>query len=207
MAGLFSAAWIAGELFAASVAGQAQHVTTLSGLTPPAADRPCTGTVDTVCASAAASKIGLPVAWLPPPDGYRTQWLVAVATQHMRPNQFLAFEDLISDRVSLELETHPSLLFHAQDRLITTFLIDGMDVQAFEPSDDELANQPLQLIWTHEGTKYSLTAFNVYLLDTAPLDPRTYAQIVAGVRYAEPGPQQSSSPSGAASPACRSACP
>ena len=198
LAGLLSAAWIAGELFAAYVAGQAQHVTTLGGLTPPAADRACPGTVDAACASAAASKIGLPVAWLPPPDGYRTQWLVAVATQRMRPNQFLAYEDLISDRVSLELETKPSLLFHAQERLITTFVINGMDVQAFEPADDEMVSKPIHLIWTHEGTKYSLTAFNVYFLDETALDPRAYAQLVASVRYAEPNPQGSPSPSGGA---------
>jgi hypothetical protein len=56
------------------------------------------------CAAKAARKAQSTVAWMPAPTGYQLCWLVAVRGEGRRS---LAFEYLVSDSLTLELESDP----------------------------------------------------------------------------------------------------
>jgi hypothetical protein len=185
IAGIFSALWIAGGLVAAHEVGQAQRLMTI-GSAPLIHNQVCSGEVNQACVTKAAEQMGMAVAWLPAPAGYRVRWLLVGATPQMPASHRLAYEELVSDSVWLELDTQPPMLFHNHDALVTAFHVDGMDVRAFRSRDQGAGPDSFQFIWTRGSTTYALSVTRLYFLDSTPLNPADYIDLVRSVAYAEP---------------------
>jgi hypothetical protein len=120
---------------------------------------------------------------MPAPTGYQLRWLVAAGGEGRRS---LAFEYLVSDSFTLELEsdqdpTHP-LDYNAH--IGATFDIDGTQVSAYVPND---ATFPmLTLSWAHEDMEYRLYVMPMSLFDQLLIAPAEFAPLVANVRYESP---------------------
>jgi hypothetical protein len=118
---------------------------------------------------------------MPAPTGYQLRWLVAAGGEDRRS---LAFEYLVSDRFTLELESNPDpthpLGYNAH--IGATFDIDGTQVSAYVPND---ATFPmLTLAWAHEDMEYRLYVMPASLFDPPIIAPAEFAPLVADVRYA-----------------------
>jgi hypothetical protein len=98
----------------------------------------------------------------------------------------LAFEYLVSDSFSLELESDPDRS-HPLDynaHIGATFDIDGTQVSTYVPND---ATFPmLTLAWTHEEMEYRLYVMPVSPFDPPIINPAEFAPLVANVRYDSP---------------------
>ena len=140
----------------------------------------CDSGPTSACAAKAARTTQSTVAWMPAPTGYQLRWLVAVGGEG-RPS--LAFEYLVSDGFTLELESDPDptrpLGYNAH--IGATFDIDGTRVSAYVPND---ATFPmLTLAWTHEDMEYRLYVMPVSPFDPPIIAPAEFGSLVANVRY------------------------
>jgi hypothetical protein len=133
------------------------------------------------CAAKAARTAQSTVAWMPAPTGYQLRWLVAAGGEDRRS---LAYEDLVSDSFTLELESDPDptppLDYNAH--VGATFDIDGTRVSAYVPND--ATTTMLTLAWTHEDKEYRLYVMPASLFDPPIIAPAEFAPLVANIRYA-----------------------
>ncbi len=133
------------------------------------------------CAAKAARTAHSTVAWMPAPTAYELRWLVAVGGKGRRS---LAFEYLVSNSSTLELESDPAptppLDYNAH--VGATFDINGTQVSAYVPNDDTFAM--LTLAWTHDDVEYRLYVVPVSPFDSPVIAPADLAPLVANVRYA-----------------------
>ena len=133
-----------------------------------------------MCAAKAARTTQSTVAWMRAPTGYQLRWLVAVGGEGRRS---VAFEYLVSDSFTLELESDPDptrpLDYNAH--IGATFDIDGTRVFAYVPND---ATFPmLTLAWTHEDMEYRLYVMPASPFDPPIIAPAEFAPLVANIRY------------------------
>jgi hypothetical protein len=133
------------------------------------------------CAAKAAEMAQSTVAWMPAPTGYQLRWLVAWGGENRRS---LAYEYLVSDSFTLNLESYPdpSQPLDYNAHLGTTFDIGGTQVSAYVPNDATTAM--LMLAWTHEDKEYRLYVMPASLFDAPIIAPAEFAPLVADVRYA-----------------------
>lgn len=162
----------------------AHHLDFFMGSSPPERVIVCRTGPTPDCVAAAAQRSGLPTAWMPPPRGYRLKWVVAYAPPGGSVDRSLAYEDLASDQLVINLETQPPGPPNYNTRLIGTYTVGGETVQAFVPTDS--AVNYLTFSWKHLGRPYSLSVYPLYLLDQRTFDPKDFVGLVATVQYAEP---------------------
>ena len=162
----------------------AHHLDFFMGTSPPERVIVCRTGPSADCVAAGAQKLGIPTAWMPAPPGYRLKWLVAVAPPGGSVDRHIAYEDLASDQLVLDLETQPYGPPNYNKRLVGTYTVAGETVQALVPTDS--AVNYLTFAWHHLGKTYSLSINPLYLLDQRTFDPKDYVGFVGTVRYAEP---------------------
>jgi hypothetical protein len=147
---------------------------------PPRQAIMCDSEPTAACAAKAAWTAQSTVAWMPAPTGYQLRWLVAVGGEGRRS---LAFEYLVSDSFTLELESDPDptqpLDYNAH--IGATFDIDGTQVWAYVPNDPTFPM--LKLAWTHGDMEYRLYVMPVSPFDPPIIAPAEFAPLVANVRY------------------------
>jgi hypothetical protein len=140
----------------------------------------CDSGPTSACAAKAARTTQSTVTWMPAPTGYQLRWLVAVGGEGRRS---LVFEYLVSDSLTLELQSDPDPT-HPLDynaHIGGTYDIDGTKVSAYVPNDPTFPM--LTLAWTHEDMEYRLYVMPVSLFDPPIIAPAKFAPLVANVRY------------------------
>ena len=149
---------------------------------PPADGVMCDSGPTPACAADAAAAADATVAWMPAPDGYRLRWLVAGGDE----GRGIAFEYLTSETVALELHSGWTSVrpLDADAHVAATFDVDGTRVVAWIPDDDTVPE--VTLVWTRGREEFRLFVFPTSPLDTSPIDPASFANLVASVRYAQP---------------------
>jgi hypothetical protein len=170
--------WIVSLIMTSRLRSEANEA--FAPVPPPRRAIMCDSGPTSACAAKAARTTQSTVAWMPAPTGYRLRWLVAVGGEGRRS---LAFEYLVSDSFTLELESDPdptrSLDYNAH--IGATFDIDGTRVFAYVPNDAIFPM--LTLAWTHEDMEYRLYVMPVSLFDQPIIAPAEFAPLVANVRY------------------------
>jgi hypothetical protein len=177
-AALIAVGWVVSSILAARAIRQAEHLLDLS---PPTRMIVCRVGPTPPCLAEASRRMGMPTAWMVAPPGYRFRWLAAAGLPNIRVDRRLAFEDLTSDRVSLELSTQPFRPTWDM-RLVGTYTVGGTVVQVFVPDDP--VSRVLTLLWTRKGRPYSLDVTPEHILDSSPLNPKEFLPLVRTVRYA-----------------------
>ncbi len=181
---LLSVGFIALE-FQAVRAVRAARQATFPPISPPASMIACRTGPTVECAIEASRKAGLPVAWLEAPPGYRFQWLAAMGFPDRPAGRRLAFENLVSDRLVLQLDTQPQPNLKIDEDLVgeytvSQYMVGDVRVQV------RVGKPPaavLTLSWMHAGTSYSLFVAPLHLLEQSPLDPQEFLPLVSQVRY------------------------
>jgi hypothetical protein len=135
------------------------------------------------CAAEGARVTHTTVAWMPVPAGSRFRWLVAAGGKHRRS---FAYEELTSDRLTLELASDPSSVqqLDYNAHLKAVFEIGGTNVSAYVPNDPTFSM--LKLAWSHEGLTYRLYVMPESLLDQPVIVPADFEQLIASVRHVSP---------------------
>jgi hypothetical protein len=176
----------------AAAVHHAQKVTALGPYRPPASAVVCEQALNEACAQRAATRVQLPVAWLPAPRGYGFKWLVALSTEGVPPTKWEAFEALSSSTVDLQVSTQPQGPWQpGNERLIGTYVEHDTTVYAYQdlygygPSDPP-GPTTMTLRWLHGGIQYQLSVGPHYLLQRLVLHASDFARFVAEVRYAAP---------------------
>jgi hypothetical protein len=94
--------WIVSLIMVSRLRSEATEA--LAPVPPPRKAIMCDSGPTSACAAKAARTAQSTVAWMPAPTGYQLRWLVAVGSER---RQSLAFEYLVSDSFTLELESDP----------------------------------------------------------------------------------------------------
>jgi hypothetical protein len=94
--------WIVSLIMVSRLRSEATEA--LAPVPPPRQAIMCDSGPTSACAAKAARTAQSTVAWMPAPTGYQLRWLVAVGSER---RQSLAFEYLVSDSFTLELESDP----------------------------------------------------------------------------------------------------
>ncbi|MFL5800006.1 MAG: hypothetical protein ACJ77A_19015 [Actinomycetota bacterium] len=137
------------------------------------------------CPQAAADRVDLTVAWLPPSSELRFRWFVA-AGETLPKNRRLAFEEMGEGHYAVEIDTQPTPdLFSSGHHLLKTFRVGSDVVREYGPDDDSAPGAILEFRWGHGGTRYQLSVIGEYLFDSPP-DPQQYERLMEEIRYTEP---------------------
>jgi hypothetical protein len=173
---------------AQGILGQTKRVTFAAQPSPAAIV--CREVMTESCAKEAATRIGVPVGWIPPPPGYRLQWLAAVGSTTVPKAHRIAFEKLTTGHIDLQLETQPAGTWGLRNEQLGTFVENGDTVSAYRDlygyNPDVPEPTTLTLRWQHDGIQYSMLVSPHFFLDRLSLNPSLFAPLVARIIYTRP---------------------
>jgi hypothetical protein len=128
---------------------------------PPSELTVCEGEMTEACAQDAAERSGLPVAWMPAPQGYRLAWVIAeegsagnAAGPLLGEGYWSASFQSVDSQTSIELTGFPggeSAVPLPPDGAET--VTNGEDTATIQEMDPQF----ISLFWTHDGNAYMLT--------------------------------------------------
>jgi hypothetical protein len=145
-------------------------------LPPPARMVICRGEMDAACAQDAADRAGIPIAWMPVPQGYRLSWVIAARASNEAATASQYFVDADGGAGAIEVSSLVPPLGPSSDRVIGS-ASNGTDTATVQRDD---LFGVTELTWDHDGLTYELVGLGVGP-DTTPL-----VNAWRTVRYASP---------------------
>ena len=138
------------------------------------------------CARAAASRIGVPAAWIVPPAGYTFGLFVAVPARSKRlADRAFVYERLLSAHAVLEIATRSRPMVDSGSNASVAHVRTrhGLDVRIVQGAD---VSRTLTLSWNRRGVSYQLAVARTGALAGTIPSTDALLEIVDAIRYEAP---------------------